>query len=154
MQYGAELYTCKVCLKDPLEKVSSMQDLPMFLPHELVGAIYNYGWAIFSSVFLGGLPAGILRVWGHLWVSDNQPAAKRKLIRSQPATPKKQNLWPGKFTTGHPQKNRTCGRASLSETGDFKLVRVFRLGWRASGLSLGNGARWRMVQGSPELHDP
>jgi hypothetical protein len=66
MQYGAELYTCKVCLKDPLEKVSSMQDLPMFLPHELVGAIYNYGWATFSSVFLGGLPEGILRVWGHL----------------------------------------------------------------------------------------
>ncbi len=35
----------------------------MFAPHELLGALYQSGWDMFSEVLLGGIPEGFTESW-------------------------------------------------------------------------------------------
>jgi hypothetical protein len=58
MKYGIEVYNVELLLREPLTDERSMQLLPILLPHELVAAVFRYGWSTFSKVFFNGLPEG------------------------------------------------------------------------------------------------
>ena len=59
LDYGLEPILVKVTVQDPLKLDSFELELPMYAPHELVGAIYRGGWDLFSRVFFSGASAGL-----------------------------------------------------------------------------------------------
>jgi hypothetical protein len=59
LKVGLDLYWCRIHVHDVLNKFEVVEsNVPMFLPHELVGALFSYGWELFSDVLLGGVPEG------------------------------------------------------------------------------------------------
>jgi hypothetical protein len=58
LDYGIEPIFPTVTVQDLLKLEALELDLPMYAPHELVGAIYRGGWEMFSDVFFCGAPEG------------------------------------------------------------------------------------------------
>ena len=56
LDYGLSPYTWGFSCNDPLLKQTVKKELPVLLPHEIVGALYSGGWTMFSNVLLGGIP--------------------------------------------------------------------------------------------------
>ena len=59
LDYGLTPYQCQFDVKDPLKLDRTSIDLPVLLPHEVVGALFSFGWDMFSAVLLGGIPEGL-----------------------------------------------------------------------------------------------
>ena len=61
MDYGIEPYkVCGVDVRDPVHLTITTADIPIMIPHELVGGLYSLGWSRFSKVMLGGVSEGQL----------------------------------------------------------------------------------------------
>ena len=63
LDYGVDPYTASVTVSDFLDMHEEQLDLPLFLPHELVGGLWRCGWDCFSEVMLGGVAEGIVKRW-------------------------------------------------------------------------------------------
>ncbi len=59
MNYGLDEYGVTVDVRDLLDtNRTSKVEVPMLLPHELIGSLHSYGWELFSSVMLGSVTEG------------------------------------------------------------------------------------------------
>ncbi len=56
LDYGLAPYVWSFTCRDPLLKQTVDKELPVLLPHEILGALYSAGWKLFSKVLLGGIP--------------------------------------------------------------------------------------------------
>ena len=64
LDYGLDPITQSVEIHDPQRLERFALELPMFAPHEIVGALYRSGWQMFSEVFFGGIAEGNTEIWG------------------------------------------------------------------------------------------
>ena len=49
-----------VTLEDPITRDRATGQLPVFLPHEVFGALFAASWTLFSSVLFGGIPQDLV----------------------------------------------------------------------------------------------
>jgi len=66
-----EKYWVATELQDSVKQETFVADVPMYLPHELVGACFGYGWDFFSRIFFGGIgeaevPDLLRHHWDHV----------------------------------------------------------------------------------------
>ena len=59
MDYGLKPYPVRVDVRDLLLSSITSVEVPMLLPHEMLGGVWRRGWDVVSKVLLGSVPEGI-----------------------------------------------------------------------------------------------
>jgi hypothetical protein len=60
LDYGLDTLPCSIIAQDVLKLQEIELDLPVYAPHELLGALYQVGFDAFSEVIFGGIPEGMV----------------------------------------------------------------------------------------------
>ena len=60
LDYGLEVLQCPVVVQNFLKLDEVQIDIPVYAPHEMLGALFEAGWSSFSKVLLGDVSEGYM----------------------------------------------------------------------------------------------